>query len=104
MTLLSHYGTICNVVNCKLISKNESYKNKIGRVIIPIAFRQNLHLKIGDDIILHVEDNSIIYLTTVEHALRKLQSKVKNYITATGQNISLADELINMRRNEAKYE
>ena len=76
---------------------------KGGRVIIPTAFRQNLHLETGDDIILHMEDN-LIYLTTAEQALRTLQNKVKNYINTTGQNISLTDELITMRRNEAKYE
>ena len=76
---------------------------KGGRVIIPTAFRQNLHLETGDDVILHMEDN-VIYLTTAEQALRKLQNKVKNYINTTGQNISLADELIAMRRNEAKCE
>jgi bifunctional DNA-binding transcriptional regulator/antitoxin component of YhaV-PrlF toxin-antitoxin module len=73
---------------------------KGGRVIIPTAFRQNLHLETGDDIILHMEDN-LIYLTTTEQALQK---KVKNYIKATDRNISLVDELITMRRNEAKYE
>ena len=76
---------------------------KGGRIIIPTAFRQNLHLETGDDIILHMEDN-LIYLTTTEQALRTLQNKVKNYINTTGQNISLTDELITMRRNEAKYE
>ena len=30
---------------------------KGGRVIIPTAFRQYLHLETGDDIILHMEDN-----------------------------------------------
>ncbi|WHA07570.1 AbrB/MazE/SpoVT family DNA-binding domain-containing protein (plasmid) [Candidatus Megaera polyxenophila] len=76
---------------------------KGGRVIIPTAFRQYLHLETGDDIILHMEDN-ILYLTTAEQALQKLQKKVRNYIKTTDQNISLVDELITMRRNEAKYE
>ena len=76
---------------------------KGGRVIIPTAFRQYLHLETGDDIILHMEDN-LIYLTTAEQALQKLQKKVRNYIKTTDRNISLVDELITMRRNEAKYE
>jgi len=76
---------------------------KGGRVIIPTAFRQYLHLQTGDDIILHMEDN-LLYLTTAEQALQKLQKKVRNYIKTTDQNISLVDELITMRRNEAKYE
>ncbi|MCP5363408.1 MAG: AbrB/MazE/SpoVT family DNA-binding domain-containing protein [Rickettsiaceae bacterium] len=76
---------------------------KGGRVIIPTAFRQYLHLETGDDIILHMEDN-LLYLTTAEQALQKLQKKVRNYIKTTDQNISLVDELITMRRNDAKYE
>ena len=76
---------------------------KCGRVLIPTAFRQNLHLETGDDIILHMEDN-LIYLTTAEQVLQKLQKKVRNYIKTTDRNISLVDELITMRRNEAKYE
>lgn len=76
---------------------------KSGRVIIPTAFRQYLHLETGDDIILHMEDN-LLYLTTAEQALQKLQKKVRNYIKTTDRNISLVDELITMRRNEAKYE
>ena len=70
-----------------------------GRVIISAAFRQNLHLTAGDDIILHMQDD-VIYITTPNQALRKLQTKVKNYTNATGQDISLVDELIAMRRSE----
>jgi bifunctional DNA-binding transcriptional regulator/antitoxin component of YhaV-PrlF toxin-antitoxin module len=70
-----------------------------GRVIVPATFRQNLHLEVGDDIILHMQEN-IIYITTPNQALRKLQTKVKNYTDSTGEQISLVDELIAMRRLE----
>ncbi len=70
-----------------------------GRVIVPATFRHNLHLEVGDDIILHMQEN-IIYITTPNQALRKLQTKVKNYTDATGEQISLVDELIAMRRLE----
>ena len=76
---------------------------KNGRVIIPTAFRQNLHLQTGDDIIIHMEDN-LIYLTTAEQALRRLQKKVKSYMNATGQNFSFVDVLISERRKEAEHE
>lgn len=76
---------------------------KGGRIIIPTTFRHTLHLETGDDVILHMEDG-LIYLTTAEQSLQKLQNKVKTYIHTTGQHISLADELITMRRNEASYE
>ncbi|WP_425364171.1 AbrB/MazE/SpoVT family DNA-binding domain-containing protein [Candidatus Tisiphia endosymbiont of Hybos culiciformis] len=74
-----------------------------GRVIIPSLFRQNLHLMAGDDIILHMKDDTI-YITTSNQALSKLQTKVKNHINVTSQNISLVDELIAMRRLEADCE
>ncbi|WP_341753065.1 MULTISPECIES: hypothetical protein [unclassified Candidatus Tisiphia] len=71
-----------------------------GRVIIPSIFRHNLSLMAGDDIILHMKDETI-YITTPNQALSKLQAKVKNHINATSQNVSLVDELIAMRRLEA---
>jgi AbrB family looped-hinge helix DNA binding protein len=74
-----------------------------GRVILPAAFRQKLHLSLGDDIILHIKDNEI-HITTPDQALRKLQSKVKKYIDAHNQSISLADEVITMRRAETEHE
>jgi AbrB family looped-hinge helix DNA binding protein len=72
---------------------------KGGRVIIPATFRQNLHLEAGDDIILHMQENTI-HITTPNQALYKLQAKVKNYANAAGEHISLVDELIAMRRLE----
>ena len=74
-----------------------------GRVIIPTVFRQNLHLMAGDDLILHMQENTI-YITTPNQALHKLQAKVKNYTDTTGQHISLVDELIAMRRLEVDRE
>ncbi|HJD55842.1 MAG TPA: AbrB/MazE/SpoVT family DNA-binding domain-containing protein [Rickettsia endosymbiont of Pyrocoelia pectoralis] len=71
--------------------------------MIPASFRQNLHLLPGDDIVLHIREN-VIYITTPDQALTKLQEKVKNYTDSTGKKISLADELIRSRRIEAKYE
>jgi len=58
-----------------------------GRINIPIAFRQNLHLSVGDDVILHIRED-MIYITTPDQALHKLQAKVKNYVDTTGEHIS----------------
>lgn len=74
-----------------------------GRVIIPAIFRQALHLDAGDEIILHFEDNEL-HITTPEQALSKLQAKVKSYLDKAGKPGSLVDELIAMRRAEAKDE
>ncbi len=74
-----------------------------GRVIIPALYRQALHLNIGDEIILHFEDNEI-HIITPEQALAKLQAKVKGYLDKSTEPVSLVDELIAMRRSEAKDE
>ena len=74
-----------------------------GRVIIPALFRQELGLQPGDDLILHLESNEI-HITTPEQALRKLQARVRDFFQEKGENISLVDELIATRRQEAKYE
>lgn len=74
-----------------------------GRIIIPFAFRQHLHLKIGDDIILHLKDEEI-YITTPLSALKKLQARVKNYKNTTGSSFSLVDDLIHSRRVEGVKE
>ncbi|QQV75703.1 hypothetical protein H6P87_01267 [Rickettsia tillamookensis] len=41
---------------------------------------------------------SMIYITTPNQALAKLQTKVQDYIDTTGEKISLVDELIKLRR------
>lgn len=74
-----------------------------GRVIIPISFRQAIHLNPGDDIILHLEDNEI-HITTPEQALLKFQAKVKYLLEKMEKPVSLTDELISTRRIEAKDE
>ena len=74
-----------------------------GRIIIPTTFRQNLHLTVGDDIILHIQEN-MIYITTPNQALQKLQAKIQEYTNTTGKHISLVDELISMRRSEIDHE
>jgi AbrB family looped-hinge helix DNA binding protein len=74
-----------------------------GRVIIPSVFRQQLHLNIGDEVILHIKDEEI-YMTTPLQALRKLQARVKGYMDTTDKPISLVDELIALRRTETEEE
>jgi AbrB family looped-hinge helix DNA binding protein len=94
-SILLKIKTIMSVIRTKL--------GEGGRMIIPAAFRNNLHLNVGDDIILHMQDDTI-YITTPHRALQKLQNKVKHYFGNTGKQISLADELITTRRTEAERE
>jgi AbrB family looped-hinge helix DNA binding protein len=71
-----------------------------GRVIIPAAFRHDLHLQVGDEIVLHIKDN-VIYITTAEQALSSLQAKVRQLVNP---NLSLVDELLAVRRSEVEHE
>nr|WP_253307649.1 hypothetical protein [Rickettsia endosymbiont of Ceutorhynchus assimilis] len=46
----------------------------------------------------------MIYITTPDQALSKLQAKVKNYTNTIERHISLVDELIANRRSEVEHE
>lgn len=74
-----------------------------GRVIIPTAFRNHLNIFQGDDIILHLNDETI-YITTPNQSLCRLQAKVKSCINGTDKNISLVDKLLATRRSEVDHE
>jgi bifunctional DNA-binding transcriptional regulator/antitoxin component of YhaV-PrlF toxin-antitoxin module len=71
-----------------------------GRVILPINCRQALHLTIGDELIIRVNDDEA-QLYSLEHALKRAQALVKK---RNKKAISLTDMLIQERRAEAKNE
>ncbi len=71
-----------------------------GRVVVPAGFRKALDLKVGDEVILQLE-NDQIRLIPLRHAITLAQRKVRQYVpTAT----SLVDALIQDRRAEAERE
>ena len=70
-----------------------------GRIIIPALIRQNLDLAVGDDVVIHVEDEKI-YITTPNQSLRKLQEALKS--CSNDHKFSLVDDLIAQRRLEGK--
>ncbi len=71
-----------------------------GRIVIPASYRQALNLNEGDEIILQLADGELRLLTGRE-ALRRAQGLVRRYVPA-GR--SLAEELIEERRQEARRE
>ena len=71
-----------------------------GRVIIPSVIREKLHLSVGDEVIIHVKEEEL-YITTTDHALRKIREKVKKN---RQEKVSLVDELLAVRRTEASRE
>ena len=67
-----------------------------GRIVIPVEYRQALGLRVGDDIILRLEDGEV-RIFTPQQAIKRAQELVKQFV-AEGQ--SLSDELLQERKTE----
>jgi AbrB family looped-hinge helix DNA binding protein len=71
-----------------------------GRVVIPAEFRKALGVGIGDDMVMELTDGEL-RLRSFDAALKRVQEIVRKYVPA---GVSLADELIRERREEAARE
>ena len=71
-----------------------------GRLIIPAKMRKELDLKVGDHVVLEVDDREL-RIRSLKEAVARAQALVRRYIPE-GRN--LADELIAERRREAERE
>ena len=74
--------------------------NENGRVVIPAAFRKALGIKPGDEVILRVDDGEL-RITTMKQRIERAQRRDRQYVKP---GVSLVDELIAERREEAKRE
>jgi AbrB family looped-hinge helix DNA binding protein len=71
-----------------------------GRIVIPQPMREALGVKVGDDLLLEI-DESGLHVRSVRHAVKLAQQTVAKYVKP-GR--SLAAELIAERRREAERE
>ncbi len=71
-----------------------------GRVVIPAAFRKEMGLKAGDEVLMCLEDGEVTLYTRAQ-AIRRAQEIVRRHVP---EGVSLSDELIAERRAEAKRE
>lgn len=71
-----------------------------GRVVIPAEFRKALGIMTGDEVLLHLEDGSVRLMT--KEASREWARDMVKRLVPPG--VSLADELIRERREEAARE
>ncbi len=81
----------------------DSVKTKIsngGRIVIPAAYRKQLDIHPGDDVVLTLEEGEI-RLITARQAVKHAQKLVRRYIP---ESVSLAEELIQERREGAARE
>ncbi len=67
-----------------------------GRIVIPVEYRQALGIRVGDEVILRLEDGEV-RIFTPQQAIKHAQELVSQYIK---QGRSLADELLAERRAE----
>lgn len=74
--------------------------NQNGRVVIPASYRKLLGIKVGDKVILRMEDDEL-RITTMKRRIERAQRRVRQYVKP---GVSLADELIAERREAAKCE
>jgi AbrB family looped-hinge helix DNA binding protein len=79
------------------------YKTQItkgGRLVVPAKLRKALQLEPGDEVVLRLENGSL-RLIPLHHAVSLAQDAVRKYVP---EGVSLVDELIQVRRAEAKGE
>jgi len=72
--------------------------NANGRVVIPASFRKRLGIRIGDEVVLRIEDDEL-RITTLKRNLERAQRLVRRHVKP---GTSLVDELIAERREAAR--
>ncbi len=75
----------------------EIFRTKItagGRVVVPAALRKALGLKVGDEVLMRLEDNEVRFYTRAE-AIRRAQAMVQQYVP---EGVSLVDDLLEERQ------
>jgi antitoxin component of MazEF toxin-antitoxin module len=71
-----------------------------GGILIPFQMQEALKVRVGDDVLLRLEDGELRIISQAE-AIRRAQSLVAQYIPET---VSLVDELLAERREAAVRE
>ncbi len=71
-----------------------------GRIVIPAEVREALGLREGDAMILRLQDGEVRLLTP-KQAIKRAQALVRRYVP---KGVSLTEELLKDRRDEAKRE
>ncbi len=74
--------------------------NENGRVVIPAAFRKRLGIRIGDEVVLQIQDDEL-RITTLKRSIERAQRLVRKHVKP---GTSLVDELIAERRKAARDE
>ncbi len=82
------------------MSQTKIKVNENGRIVIPAQFREALGIRLGDEILMRME-NEELHITTQKQQILQAQRLVSQYVDP-GR--SLSEELIAERREAAKSE
>ena len=74
--------------------------NENGRVVIPASFRKRLGIRVGDEVVLRIQDDEL-RITTLKRSIERAQRLVRKHVKP---GTSLVDELIAERREAARDE
>jgi len=74
--------------------------NENGRVVIPASFRKRLGIRVGDEVVLQIQDDEL-RITTLKRNIERAQQLVRKHVKP---GTSLVDELIAERREAARNE
>jgi antitoxin PrlF len=74
--------------------------NENGRVVIPASFRKRLGIRVGDEVVLQIQDDEL-RITTLKRNIERAQRLVRKHVKL---GTSLVDELIAERREAARNE
>lgn len=82
------------------MNEYKSHITENGRILLPAKCRKEMNLVGGDEVVIKVEDG-VAKIFSLKMAVKQAQDKVNKYIKGKR---SLSNELIKMRRKEAKNE
>jgi len=83
-----------------MTSKIRMRVNENGRVVIPASFRKELGIRVGDEVVLRIEDAEL-RIATLKGRVERAQRLVRKHVKP---GTSLVDELIAERREAARNE
>jgi AbrB family looped-hinge helix DNA binding protein len=74
--------------------------NENGRVVIPASFRRALGIKVGDEVVLRIEEDEL-RISTMKRRIERAQRLVRKHLKP---GMSVVDEFIAERREAARRE
>lgn len=72
-----------------------------GRILLPSAIRKQLGILPGDEVVMRVEGDEL-HVASLGAAVRKAQTAVRRHLKPSKGDVSLADDVIAMRRKDVR--